>query len=673
METGSEAQAWIRGGKPVHERDPNVEGSDEDEDGIPKTSQPKSPVSPGLRPPHHHRTRSRQINSGTIYINRIMKHKAKGAHMFLTPSSPPVTPPARATASWHGDTGELSPEDAVPAGLINDALAQKQHVRFASHSENCPQDREDVRVGTNYQNTEEQICQYECANARDENPPASVSDRERESQTGDPLEKSNVPQRASDLEPSLQIGWTRTNGECQSASQSSNADLENADRDAHHDNKLRSKRIDGFDTDDDSEGDADLSTKESFPQDVADFKARYPSGYVGVVTFEVPPENNDIAIPLEPVILKSALRLMCHRSWAGIKGHRHGWFREPFYFEPPSTEPVRALLLILVKLEKLSIQAPKAPQIRHQNEFLSKHSGLLSYYFSEVKLVVDYIRRQRLAKGTPGQSEQNDTEERKKISMEILQIIIPMLFRILAHVWCLGGNEWKRTKFTISTIEFIRRILGRIRLLYRSSFRELVQHPPPDEELQLKSQKDKYREGIKKLEELGPLLEDFRDTMKAGLAEFKRAEEIKAQWERDSEARRRLAEEQHYRSLLSARGIHIPRSESAIAYFAQASSASRVPRSQSTKTWSLEEKTLLFTMIQNSYPDLPCLTQVCRDLDRTLGDVEAMASELLGLMFEAVLPEETAAERVARVEGLMRAYRRANGRREDGSAGQIAS
>ncbi|KAI1078084.1 hypothetical protein F5B20DRAFT_549223 [Whalleya microplaca] len=439
--------------------------------------------------------------------------------------------------------------------------------------------------------------------------------------------------------------------------------------------RLSSEPIDGYDSDNGSRSDVDLSAKESFAQDVENFRARHVGRDRNGDAVEGPPEDDDVAIHLPPTHLKKCLDEMKMLAWSGIKGD---WQTRSFNFAPPSTTPGRALYSVLVKLERLYMEAPKAPHLIKQNRFLNEYSDILSHYFSQIKLVINYIATKRLkTRGRNKSSINNDRQKRREVTQDLAWIIIPMLFRVLASAWCLGGDNWRRTSFTRFTAELLTRAISWIERLYRLLITELEKKRKNQtkKSLQENEKRKKLMEPLKSLiqdlESAPDELEREECLRQLKLEErersLKRQEEIKAQWKQEEQARLTAIKERKWRSLLSLRGYRVPRAESSIPSSpARASpalpppatpSSSSPPRPRTVSQWSLEEQTFLFKRVQESYPKLPHLDGLRWELNKTLEDTEAMAEELLGLMLEAVEPEQAPADRAARIQEIMQDYR----------------
>ncbi|KAI2468370.1 hypothetical protein F4781DRAFT_432494 [Annulohypoxylon bovei var. microspora] len=490
--------------------------------------------------------------------------------------------------------------------------------------------------------------------------------------------KGRMPQRRSEPVQSFQLDQAKAAEHPRSASQGDRApsstpiqsDVEVESQEGTSEYTERSEdteHVGGSFRSEESLPEIDPSAEKSFIQDLADFKTRNPEGFNGDEAFEGPAEDDDLATHIDFRSLDMALQLMRQPAWSGLG---KGWQKRPFDINSPETKCVRVLLELLAKLERLLVSAPKAPQLMEQNKFLDEHSDLLSYYFSDIKFTLQSIR-DRLEK-------QGSTNT--KLHSDIVSRAIPMLFHVLALAWGLGGRDRKHTTFTISTIELLRRTIGWIGLLYHPLLRKLREQPLNVLEDEPKNQKNIRRDERNKREELEKHRKDLCRVIEEGIDGLNqeeqrrkralqihqqnliRQEEITAKQKQENEARMKYIKERQRRSLMSIRGIRIPQSESPIP-----SSPRQVPSQEPAEVqpslpdssdWSLEEKTYLFKKIQESYPDLTDLDDTRWELNRTLDETEKMAEELLGLMLEAVHPEQAAADRNAHIREVMQAYRR---------------
>ncbi|KAI0839775.1 hypothetical protein F5Y06DRAFT_264559 [Hypoxylon sp. FL0890] len=745
-----QARPHIQDRKSIQEHDSDGESSEDDEEEIPNTSPPKSRIDPSIRSLDHRRNRSLQLDDElSPRIGQSKRRKLgpaaylRGAPPYPTHASSSVIRPPRITAS-RKRSRDLSSEDAVPVGLVssvNAALKKKEHGENEQLDGRLSvQGKGDSQPESNRNTADAQGLhdRESITSGRDRSPSLFVSEQEDEHQSNGVLANDNdaqnntaenedlnvwgVPVSPEQPLPSRQRGSARSlrelsfrggcievhiplrrSGPTQSSqlNQAQAAEQPQPTTEADHitleveqaqeeqenvenDNAL--EHVNGFHMDDDNISDIDLSAEESFAQDVANFRIRYPRGYEDGEIFDGPPEDDDIITHIDSSSLKMALQLMGHSVWAGLGSTM---YRQSIGFDSAGTEPVKTLLQLLGKLDRLLVAAPKAPQIMEQNKFLNEYSDVLGYYFSNTRLVLRHLRG-RLREGSNRSRINDDTNERGKMLKEVISLAIPMLFHVLASAWNLGGDDWCRTAFTISTVELLTRALGWIELLYRPLLRGLEQTPVDESDDEPAYQKRDQHVKREKREELDELLQNLRGAIEAAPDELERKEqqrkrmyqgrrqklerqeEIKAQWKQQEDEKMKSIEEQRWRSLMSIRGIHRPLSESSIPpssarsslarrVSSQASSRvqSQAPQSpQNSDDWSLEEKIFLFKKIQESYPDLLDLDDVRWSLNRTLEETEAKAEEFLGLMLEAVHPEQAKAERDAHIREVMQAYRR---------------
>ncbi|OTA59556.1 hypothetical protein K449DRAFT_384888 [Hypoxylon sp. EC38] len=765
--TRFQPQAHIPGGKSIQEPSPESESSDDDDEGIPNTSPPKSRINPSIRSLDHRRNRRLQLDHDPSLQVGQSKRRKLGPAAYLTGARPYPTPAASSIAHPTGTTisrkrsRDSSPEDAVPTGLVSSVnAALKKNIQEGIQQDTAPasqqlndglslQEKEDILIESDHENIDVQGANNQRESitpGHDGTLSTPIGDNEDGQGPGDIPEKENniqnnptegedldiwdvpvspeqprssrqqgpahslreaslrggrievhIPLRRSEQTQPFQLSQAQVAEQPQpstEADHSTSLGLVQLDdevepeqeelEDVEDDNAV--EHVDGFVTDDENISDIDLSNEESFTQDVANFRARHPGGYKDGETFDGPPEHDDIIAHIDSSSLKLALRLMGNNAWAGLGS---SWCRQSFQMESANTEPVRNLLQFLGKLDRLYAATPKAPEIVDQNKFLNEYSDVLGYYSSKIKLALQHLR-ERLKEGSNRSRINDDTSEYGEMSKEVISLAIPMLFHVLASAWNLGGDNWRQTSFTISTVELLMRTLGWIEVLYRPLLRGLKQKPvdePDDEPAYRKRDRQMKSE---KREELDELLQNLRGSIEVAPEELEkeekrrkqvyqghqqnleRQEEIKAQWKRDEEDRMRSIEEQQWRSLMSIRGIHRPLSESSLPPSSVRSSSARpvssrmssrvqsqAPQSpQNADDWSLEEKTFLFKKIQESYPDLLDLDDVRWSLNRTLAETEAKAEEILGLMLKAVHPEQTATERNAHIQEVMQAYRR---------------
>lgn len=411
----------------------------------------------------------------------------------------------------------------------------------------------------------------------------------------------------------------------------------------------------------------------SFAQDVTEFESRYPEGFIGDESYLGAVEDDNITVHIDPSCLRTALQLMRHHAWGGF---RMGWHQRSFDIESSDTRPIRILLELLEKFERLLAAAPKAPRLAEQNIFLKRYCNLVGYYFSEIGSTLKTIR----------EIYQKQESVNTKLHSDIISCAIPMLFHVLVSAWELGGRDWKRTMFTISTIDLLGRTIGWIGQLYRPLLRKLVRQSPDslrDESKAQRTQREKQEELEKYRKDLCRLItesvdaleeEENRRNLERQIQQenLMRQEELIAQQKQEEEAVMMSIRERQRRSLMSIRSIHTPLSESSRPSSRQMSVVREVPSQKPSRArpaqiqpprsnggdWSREEKVYLFKKLQESYPDLMDLDDIRWELNRTLEETEEMAEELLGLMLETVHPEQAAADRDAHIHEVMQAYRR---------------
>ncbi|KAI0382133.1 hypothetical protein F5Y04DRAFT_253045 [Hypomontagnella monticulosa] len=436
-----------------------------------------------------------------------------------------------------------------------------------------------------------------------------------------------------------------------------------------------SEEFDELSIDSDGEGlpDVDLSqlsVEGTFAQDVANFRAQHPEGYKGDIILEAPAEDDDVTTYINPSTLRIALHLIGHSAWSGMK---RGWHSKPFNVTSSKTEAIQTLLELLAGLERLYLAAPRSPRIAEQNVFLSEHSDLLNYYFSRIESIIENIEQKSQLDG--------DAETHNEVRDELVSLGIPMLFHLLASAWCLGSDYWRETEFTNSTIELLIRTRVWISRLYRPISKMLARQSRRSLGNAFNPREKEQHTKMVKRQELGGILTDLREVLDVSLdridleerrqelqrqdreLSLKLQEETKARWAREEDEMMRSAKQRQWRSLMSIRGIHTPTSESPIPPPSRGSSAASQtrPPSKGVNSWSMEEKMHLFKKIQESYPSLPDLDGIRWELNRTLEETENRAEDLLGLMLDAVHPEESRAQINARVQEIMQDYRRNKG------------
>ncbi|GAW21998.1 hypothetical protein ANO14919_115300 [Xylariales sp. No.14919] len=435
-----------------------------------------------------------------------------------------------------------------------------------------------------------------------------------------------------------------------------------ADHHASEDDGMISDFIDGFNSDPGSYRNADQSAEDSFAHDVNAFNASRTHHYEEDENFEDPVDDDVLSIHIDPMPLKRLYTLLGNAAWAGVK---RGWQRQDFDYDDAKTEPARALLPLLTKLERLYLMAPRAPDLKAQNKFLREHGDMLRYYFCKIRMVVEYIRSERLE--LPERNEvalNTDPRKRKRMEQDLVLYVIPMLAHVLVSGWDLGGEKWTKTSFTIATVELLKRTLGWIVVLHRRLLGEL-ESCPLEEEPETERKKQLWRTQNEKRKEIGPLLEKLCQVLSAApdqLAEvearaemelqrreerLRQEEQLEIERKAAEEARQALVAEQKKRSLLSIRGIH---------YRLRPPTPASRPSPTATPRpaeWSLEEQNLLFLRIQAAYPACPDLNNIRWELNKTLAQTVAMTEKILEKMLTKVLVGYSAEERAAELRRIM--------------------
>ncbi|XDG05734.1 hypothetical protein ABKA04_005349 [Annulohypoxylon sp. FPYF3050] len=612
MEIGSGPGAQPR----TQEHRSKLENSDDDdsEEEIPHISPSKSKIDPTTRSLDYRRTRGRQLDDESPQSRHNKRRRIGSA----------------------GENGSSSPEnDRVRAGLLNsiNAILRKEA-----------------------QSSQHEVSQVNGGIQDPGTGPAQSSRLDNTKRTEHPRSTSQ-----SDRATSLPSTHPETEIESQKGT---SEDFEDA---------KTFESVGGYSQSEENLTGNEQPDEGSFAQDVAEFESRYPEGFVGDESYLGAVEDDNITVHIDPSCLRTALQLMRHHAWGGF---RMGWHQRSFDIESSDTRPIRILLELLEKFERLLAAAPKAPRHAEQNRFLKRYCNLVSYYFSEIGSTLKTIR----------EIYQKQESVNTKLHSDIISCAIPMLFHVLVSAWELGGRDWRRTMFTISTIDLLGRTINWIGQLYRPLLRRLVRQSPDslrDESKAQRTQREKQEELEKYRKDLCRLItesvdaleeEENRRNLERQIQQENliRQEELIAQQKQEEEAVMMSIRERQRRSLMSIRSIHTPLSESSRPSSRQMSAAREVPSPKPSRArpaqiqpprsnggdWSREEKVYLFKKLQDSYPDLMDLDDVRWELNRTLEETEDMAEELLGLMLETVHPEQAAADRDAHIHEVMQAYRR---------------
>ncbi|KAI0514999.1 hypothetical protein F5B22DRAFT_212159 [Xylaria bambusicola] len=423
-----------------------------------------------------------------------------------------------------------------------------------------------------------------------------------------------------------------------------------------------SESIEGFDSDSGSHKDVDQSFEDSFEYDVETFRARQIIDIGDNEIFDNPTDDDILAVHLNHQPLKQLCELLGDKAWAGLK---RGWQGRPFHYEHAETKPARAILPLLIKLERLYQAVPSAPKLKEQNQFLREHGDMLRYYFYKIKVVVEHIRTERL--GAPEgnlETENTDSRKRERMTRDLVLYVLPMLVHVLASIWRLGGKLWTKASFTGTAIELLKRALGWIMILYHRLLNEF-ERSPFGERPEYRVEQEAWLRGEDEREAIGPVLNDLYEILSAApdqLAEtearikeesnrrqqlFTREKQLEIERKAAEEARQASVAERKKQSLLSIRAIHCHGENST------ASSRPSPPLTLKSSEWSVEEQRLLFLRIQASFPVCPDLNNLRWELNKTVAQTVAMTEQILRRMLKKVLLGYSAEERAAEVRRIM--------------------
>ncbi len=428
----------------------------------------------------------------------------------------------------------------------------------------------------------------------------------------------------------------------------------------HHDNA--SPAIENLDAEAWCDTDIELSSKEIFSRDVELFRnRRVPEGEILSEVFRGPPQADRIAIHIDPYFFKQALRLMRFKGWTGLGST---WQSKLLDEVAPRTQAGRHVMLLLARLNRLYLLTPRAPELINQNTFLAEYSDMITYHFSKINAAVFHILDGQLARPEPNQSAASQVKEKPiDIAEELVALIIPMILRVVASAWTLGGPRKDNTLFTRSTAEFLGRGIGWVRRLYHWARDQLSKGEP-----EALSKKKVWEAKQQKRGDLCPLLQRLTEQIRdvPTMLQAKQHEEMeKHKWQQKQKAIemqrkqeedewQRHIKEQNRRAFLSIKGTKVnpPRSPRRLAE----NLAFHRPIQQQ---WSREEKEFLFKELRRSYPQLPDLAgYVCQELNRNLEDIKGMVKILLRAMlkevYEGIGEETSAPEREAEIRNLFR-------------------
>lgn len=451
--------------------------------------------------------------------------------------------------------------------------------------------------------------------------------------------------------------------------QSETQDAKDVDTASEYEEGLQSGPVSGSDTDSENGNDGDQHSYESFMQDVGASNNRQTFHDEDDEAFEGPEEDDHLAIHLDPRPLKELCKLLSLKGWIGTTVN---WQWRPFECNTARTGPGRALISVLVKLERLYQATPKAPDLNAQNLYLKEFAGTLRKYFHKIKIIVEHIRTRRLVILKPEEPlEMMDRCQRKRMAKDLVSCVVPMLVHILASIWKLGAREWCGGSFTGATVELLNRALGWVMALYHRLRAEL-ERSPLEGKAKNKSQEQVWNVWNARRKEIGPLLEDLYQVIEAAPDQLAEADayakellrhrelarrkqrqlqiEQQAEQQAAEEARRAQVAERKKRSLLSIHGIYYGLEPPATS----SQPPPPPPPTREPVKWSIEEQRVLFLRIQASFPLLPDFGDLHWKLNKTVVETADMAEHILGKMLDIVLVGYSPEERVEEVRKIMR-------------------
>ncbi|KAI0477766.1 hypothetical protein GGR56DRAFT_638629 [Xylariaceae sp. FL0804] len=688
---GTRSGLRARGQELTPNRQNQAESSSEDENGIPAQLPAKrlTPSSLSLSGSRHNLKRRAEDDS--LYLYSSPKNQRRSDHLppaSRTPKSPP-TPSKAAQVAEHGpspggDTGS-SDEEAVPAGLTSNinASIQRLHqdknssavqqIDFAGASGQTPNGplvatsiEEPIPLDLNEVGTVGSDGLAE-SHGKEDGPvtdvwevPVSPNQDTRSSiprQSGTP----KPPTKARRGRPPKADGLKQRPPPSSGSKQVSRAQEIPEDAGPSRKPPLADVAEDPNGSDDDGQESVDLSVQESFAHDIEVFRAGNNSDNEDLDGFQGPGDDDIFHIRLEYRPLKRICQIVRRKAWIGLKSD---WQWQPYRGDGATSYPAKQLILTLSKLERLYQETPKAPQLKEQNRFLREHGDMWHHYVKSIDLIIHQMCSEHLAEPSAKELRQltkhaklRKEEERDMMAEDVAELTIPKLVHVIASTWRLGGEE--SNPWITSTIE---------KLLQWPFqwFRQLQSLPVCGEQLKtVLGKKGKEFEGL--LKEFATLLSDAPNRLieeKSRLAQEAQdyqqslieQKETKARWKREEQARLADIEQRKLRSLESVRELRSATGASrhflSPAVNARQGSSSpaawpssgRLHPSKAPSRWLKEEKVFLFTRIQESYPYMPDLDTLRRELNRPLADTENMARELLVMMLQKVVPDVATAK-----------------------------
>ncbi|KAI0405103.1 hypothetical protein F4802DRAFT_564373 [Xylaria palmicola] len=388
--------------------------------------------------------------------------------------------------------------------------------------------------------------------------------------------------------------------------------------------------LEEFNTDLTNSSDLDLPNEDRFKHDVDAFNDSQPYNSTDKEVFKGPSDDDILAIHLDHEPLSQLCSLLGGASWAGV---RDNWQWQNFDYKGAESKPVRALLSVLARLERLYQAAPKAPDLKEQNRFLRRHADMLCHYFLKIEMIIRHIRTQQLHDLEHDEAAHNVGAHNRKGTMtrDLVLYAIPMLVHVLSSAWGLGGRTWRRTSFTGAAVGLLARALGWIMVLHRRLLK-VLDRCPFEGKPESQGGKRAGHQRSEKREEIVPLLERLFQVIAAAPDQLAEAE---------SRAKGKQGRPLSSRDTGNRAG--------------PSTTGSRVspPPALRPAEWSMEEQRLVFLRIQASFPICPDLDNLRWEVGKTVEQTAAMTEHILAKMLAKVLIGYSKEEQAAKVREVM--------------------
>ncbi|KAI0394230.1 hypothetical protein F5Y17DRAFT_428784 [Xylariaceae sp. FL0594] len=330
------------------------------------------------------------------------------------------------------------------------------------------------------------------------------------------------------------------------------------------------------------------------------------------------------------------------------------------------SRPARAFLRVLSKLDRFFQAAPKFPDLQGQNAFLGRHANMLNTYFYKIEVILKHIRTQRLEIPEHNGSVANsDPGKGEKIARDLVLYVIPMMSRVLASAWALGGEPQDHGLFTRAVVELMKRVIDWMIVLRDPVLEELRRRSLDETTTKCKDQTWQVWNDEK--EEIGRLLDWLLKDIAAALDRLGKGEDHAKQYlhrgqpQTQSKDQLRMSQkaagaketglastaERRKDSSMPARGVQYDPDSSA-------SSSRPSPFLTPVSThWSLEEKTYLFKKIQEAFPRPPDIDRLRSELNKSRAETAIVAEDILEKMLAIVKPRQPVSERQAEAHRII--------------------